>query len=90
MVEFPLRLRITIDGPPVPVRSIGPGPLGAAAATATATPDRDDAGTSASTVDGPARVSDLVVLCAALAALLAGAMLAGAATRLTRAEPDQR
>lgn len=90
VVEFPLRLRITIDGPAVPLRSIGRGPLGAAAATASATPGRDAAGTSAATADGPARVSDLVVLGAAVAALLAGALLAGTATRLTRAAPDER
>jgi len=81
VVEFPLRLRITIDGPAVPVRSIGPGPLGAAAATASATRGRDAARGSAARDDGPARVSDLVLLGAALAALLAGAMLAGITTR---------
>ena len=88
VVEFPLRLRIAIDGPAAAAGAPTPGPLGAAAASASSAPTRGDERTRPRPVDGVARVSNLVVLAAAIAALLAGAMLAGIARRLQQPGPD--
>ena len=88
VVEFPLRLRIAIDGPAAAAGATSPGPLGPAAATASTAPDRGARRTRRQRpVDGLARVSNLVVLAAAIAALLAGAMLAGVASRTQRPGP---
>jgi hypothetical protein len=87
-VEFPLRLEITIDGPS-PTAPVGPGPLGVAPAAPAA-----DAGVGrivgnpraqAAARDEPgARVSDVVVVIAAAAALLAGMGLGVLALRALR------
>lgn len=85
VVEFPLRLRITLKGPAVSAERTGAGPLGAAAATpVTARPSARAAGAPTASRDGGTRVADGVLLGAGLAALLAGAMLAALAGRLRR------
>ncbi len=85
IVEFPLRLRITVEGPPVPAGSIGPGPLGAPAAgpAARPTPARGAGPAAPATADGPTRIADAILLAAAAGALLVGALLAGLAGAVT-------
>ena len=87
-VEFPLRLKITIDGPS-PTGPVGPGPLGVAPAATTADADvgrvvgnrrtqtaaRDEPGT---------RISDAVVVMAGTIALLVGMGLGVAGLRALR------
>jgi hypothetical protein len=85
-VEFPMRLRVTIDGPAVAADEIGAGPLGEVAAArppfaggrATAPAGR---GASASARN---RIGDGVLLAVGLGALVAGALLAGLAARIPR------
>ena len=83
VVEFPLRLRVTIEGRPVPPARIGPGPLGEPAAPASAAQAGGADRASSPPVDAPARVSIGVLLAAAAATFLAGALLAGIASVMT-------
>ncbi len=78
-VEFPLTLKVTIDGPP-PAAPVGPGPLGAVPAAGAADPDdgraAGDRRTPAAERDAPGAAGSPVGLAlAAIAALLAGAGL---------------
>jgi hypothetical protein len=88
VVEFPLRLQITIQGPAVSVASIGPGPLGRAAAPASAPAGRRSPRARSSSPDDSAGVPDGIVLVAGVGAFLAGALLAGLAGR--RSGPSSR
>jgi hypothetical protein len=86
-VEFPLKLRVTIDGPP-PAGPVGPGPLGAVPAATTAGPDvarveRSRRRTPATDRAEPgAAISDLSVVIAAIVALLAGVGLGVGVSRV--------
>lgn len=83
VVEFPLRLRIAIEGPSPPPGDVGPGPLGEpGGAASAASPRQTAAGRShSSRASGGSGVSDLLLVAAGLAALLAGAVLGGIAGR---------
>jgi len=83
-VEFPLRLKVTIDGPS-PADPVRPGPLGAVPAAADADVGRvvGDRRTVAANRDEPgAGISDFGLVIAALVALMAGAGLGIVALRL--------
>ena len=86
-VEFPMKLRVTIDGPP-PSAPVGPGPLGAVPAAAAADPDAErivgDRGpTPAADRDEPgAGISDFSLVIAATVALMAGLGLGIVALRV--------
>lgn len=87
-VEFPLTLKVTIDGP-APAEPVGPGPLGVASAAATADTDTGNAAgnrrTQAAARDqSGGAISDAVLVMAAAVALLAGMGLGVVALRALR------
>jgi hypothetical protein len=85
-VEFPLKLRVIIDGPS-PAGPVGPGPLGALPAAAAEDPDVKRAAgngrTRAVDEDEPgAVISDVGLVIAAAVALMGGVGLGIVAMRL--------
>jgi len=82
VVEFPLRLQITIEGRAVPAARIGHGPLGDPAAAAAVPTGGAARRARPGSPDAQSRVPDAVVLLAGLGALLAGALLAAGAHRM--------